>query len=52
MLPTPSAEDAAMGGVGVTRVLIRLSMNLPANPLRFIMAIPRPVSDQLRQPYD
>ncbi len=52
LLPTRSAEDAAMARVGMKRVLVRLSMNLPANPLRFIMATPQPIQYNTRQPHE
>ncbi len=46
-IKTGFREDAARSGVGLTRVLVRLAMNLSAYPLRFIVATPRPVPDQL-----
>ncbi len=52
LLSTPSAEDAAMTGVGMIRLRVRFSTNLPVNHLWFIVVIPWPVLDQLRQPYE
>ncbi len=40
LLSSQSAEDDAMAGIGMRRVLVRLSMNVHVNPLQFIVRTP------------